>query len=125
MTRDEVKDRIHADPQPIYALMEKAKDGKSYICPFCGHGKGGDGIILNQDQGGKFHCFACEQKGDAIDIYQRIKGIADFNTALAEVAKALNDNGVETEIYWVGKQQVSGCKGCWICKKTKKTFQKP
>lgn len=86
MTRDEVKDRIHADPQPIYALMEKAKDGKSYICPFCGHGKGGDGIILNQDQGGKFHCFACEQNGDAIDIYQRIKGIADFNTALAEVA---------------------------------------
>ena len=41
-------------------------------------------------------------------------------TALAEVAKALNANGVETEIYWVGKQQVSGCKGCWICKKTKK-----
>ncbi len=86
MTRDEVKDRIHADPQPIYALMEKAKDGKSYVCPFCGHGKGGDGIILNQDQGGKFHCFACEQNGDAIDIYQHIKGIADFNTALAEVA---------------------------------------
>ena len=41
-------------------------------------------------------------------------------TALAEVAKALNANGVETEIYWIGKQQVSGCKGCWICKKTKK-----
>lgn len=86
MTRDEIKDRIHADPQPIYALMEKAKDGKSYVCPFCRHGEGGDGIILNQDQGGKFHCFACEQNGDAIDIYQKIKGIADFNTALAEVA---------------------------------------
>ena len=41
-------------------------------------------------------------------------------TALAEVAKALNDNGVETEIYWIGKHQVSGCKGCWVCKKTKK-----
>lgn len=85
MTRDEVKDRIHADPQPIYALMEKAKDGKSYVCPFCGqHGKGGDGIILNQD--GKFHCFGCNKNGDAIDIYQKIKGIADFNTAFAEVA---------------------------------------
>lgn len=84
MTNDEVKDRIHADPLPIYSLMEKAKDGKSYICPFCGHGKGGDGITLNQD--GKFHCFACEQNGDAIDIYQQIKGIADFKTALAEVA---------------------------------------
>ena len=41
-------------------------------------------------------------------------------TALAEVAKALNANGVETEIYWLGHNQVSGCKGCWACKKIKK-----
>ena len=41
-------------------------------------------------------------------------------TALAEVAKALNANGVETEIYWLGQNQVSGCKGCWACKKVKK-----
>ena len=41
-------------------------------------------------------------------------------TALCEVEKALNANGVETEIYWVGKTSVSGCKGCWACKKTGK-----
>ncbi|MBR2321614.1 MAG: flavodoxin family protein [Clostridia bacterium] len=41
-------------------------------------------------------------------------------TALAEVAKSLNANGVETEIYWLGQNQVSGCKGCWACKKIKK-----
>ena len=41
-------------------------------------------------------------------------------TALAEVEKALNANGVETEIYWIGQNSVSGCKGCWACKKTKK-----
>ena len=41
-------------------------------------------------------------------------------TALAEVAKALNANGVETEIYQLGQTQVSGCKGCWACKKIKK-----
>ena len=41
-------------------------------------------------------------------------------TALAEVAKALNANGVETEIYWLGQNHVSGCKGCWACKKIKK-----
>ncbi|MBR4943617.1 MAG: flavodoxin family protein [Clostridia bacterium] len=41
-------------------------------------------------------------------------------TALAEVAKALEANGVETEIYWLGQNQVSGCKGCWACKKVKK-----
>ena len=40
-------------------------------------------------------------------------------TALAEVAKALNANGVETEIYQV-PQEIRGCKGCWACKKVKK-----
>ena len=41
-------------------------------------------------------------------------------TALAEVAKSLNANGVETEIYWFGQNATSGCKGCWACKKLKK-----
>ena len=40
-------------------------------------------------------------------------------TALAEVAKALNANGVETELYQV-PQEIRGCKGCWACKKIKK-----
>ena len=38
-------------------------------------------------------------------------------TALDEVAKALNANGVETEIYWIGENAVNGCKGCWACKR--------
>ncbi len=38
-------------------------------------------------------------------------------TALTEVAKALNANGVETEIYQLGQNVKSGCKGCWACKK--------
>ena len=41
-------------------------------------------------------------------------------TALAEVAKALNENGVETEIYQLAGKQIEGCKGCWACKKAKK-----
>ena len=86
MTRDEVKTRIHADPNPIYSLMAQAKDGKSYVCPYCGNGQGatGDGIRLNED--GYFHCFKCDSKGDAIQLYQQIRGVQDFNTALAEVA---------------------------------------
>lgn len=39
-------------------------------------------------------------------------------TALCEVEKALQENGIETEIYWVGQNAVNGCKGCWACKKT-------
>ena len=41
-------------------------------------------------------------------------------TALAEVAKALQANGVETEIYQLAGKKVEGCKGCWACKKIKK-----
>ncbi len=41
-------------------------------------------------------------------------------TALCEVAKALNANGVETEIFQLHGKEGSGCRGCWACKKAKK-----
>ncbi|MBR2442208.1 MAG: flavodoxin family protein [Clostridia bacterium] len=41
-------------------------------------------------------------------------------TALCETAKALNANGVETEIYWIGQKGIKGCTGCVACKKTGK-----
>lgn len=40
-------------------------------------------------------------------------------TALAEVEKALNANGIETEIYQLAGKKIEGCKGCWACKKAK------
>lgn len=36
--------------------------------------------------------------------------------ALAEVAKALNAEGVETEIVWIGKKAVQGCIACRKCR---------
>lgn len=39
-------------------------------------------------------------------------------TALSEVAKALNENGIETEIYQLADKKITGCRGCWACKKT-------
>lgn len=41
-------------------------------------------------------------------------------TALAEVEKALNANGIETEIYQIHGKKIAGCKGCWSCKKAKR-----
>ena len=38
-------------------------------------------------------------------------------TALAEVSKALNENGIETEIVWIGKTALEGCRGCRACAK--------
>lgn len=38
-------------------------------------------------------------------------------TALCEVEKALKASGVETEIFYIGKQPVKGCIGCGSCAK--------
>ncbi len=38
-------------------------------------------------------------------------------TALNEVADSLNKNGIDTEIFWIGKKAVQGCAACWGCMK--------
>ena len=38
-------------------------------------------------------------------------------TALAEMAATFEKEGVESEIYWIGKGDVPGCKSCRYCKK--------
>ncbi len=45
-------------------------------------------------------------------------------TALKEVEGALNKNGVETQIFWIGNKPVSGCIGCGNCLKTGQCFIK-
>ena len=37
-------------------------------------------------------------------------------TALSEVAKTLNEEGIETEFFWIGKKPISGCIECFKCK---------
>mgnify|MGYP004445921361 CR=1 FL=1 len=39
------------------------------------------------------------------------------NAALEAVCKSLNDEGIETEIYWLGKEPVQDCIGCAACVK--------
>lgn len=41
-------------------------------------------------------------------------------TALKEVEKALNEEQIETEIFWVGSKPISGCLGCKGCMKSGK-----
>ena len=44
-------------------------------------------------------------------------------TSLSEVAKTLEENGIETEIHWIGRDTV-GCRACASCKKTGKCVVK-
>ena len=45
-------------------------------------------------------------------------------TALKEVADALNAEGVETEILWIGAKMLAGCMACGHCKRTGECFGK-
>lgn len=38
-------------------------------------------------------------------------------TALSEVAKTLNEEGIETEIFHIGKRAIAGCLGCHQCER--------
>ena len=42
--------------------------------------------------------------------------IGNTARALKEVADTLNREGIETEIFWIGKQPVRGCVGCCACR---------
>lgn len=41
-------------------------------------------------------------------------------TALCEVAKTLNEEGIETEIFWIGNKPLGGCIACKKCIETGK-----
>ena len=45
-------------------------------------------------------------------------------TALEEVAKTLEENGIETEIFQLGNKPICGCIGCATCRKTGECFMK-
>ncbi len=39
-------------------------------------------------------------------------------TALCEVSEALNKNGIDTDIFWIGNKAISGCIACKACANT-------
>lgn len=41
-------------------------------------------------------------------------------TALSEVASALNEEGIETTVYWIGNKPIGGCIGCFQCAQKQK-----
>lgn len=41
-------------------------------------------------------------------------------TALTEIAETLKEEGIDTEIYWIGKKPIGGCTACKSCAKTGK-----
>lgn len=44
--------------------------------------------------------------------------------ALSEISATLKDEGIESEIFWVGNKPIAGCIGCGFCRKNGYCFQK-
>ena len=44
-------------------------------------------------------------------------------TALSEVSRGLNENGIQTEIINIGNTGISGCNGCFFCRNTGRCIQ--
>ena len=41
-------------------------------------------------------------------------------TALSEVALTLNEEGIDTDYFWIGNKPIGGCIGCYQCGKKQK-----
>lgn len=44
------------------------------------------------------------------------------NEALKAVELSLNNEGIQTEIFWIGNKPISGCIGCYICREKGSCF---
>lgn len=88
IARDEARQEIRRRWREIIPeLARPAKKGvnheQSYVCPMCGHGKGGDGLTFDPKSAGgeTLKCFGCGFSGDIIALYMEARGV-DYNEAL-------------------------------------------
>ena len=88
MTRDQARDYIKESWRRLYPA---AADGKGIICPICGHGTHGDGIVKNRasDDPNGLKCFSCSFSGDVISLIEQDMSM-DYNEALQYAADQLN-----------------------------------
>jgi len=89
--RKEIRSRWREIIPTLTAPAKQKMNGEtSWICPLCGHGKGGDGLTRNprSEDGHGLKCFACGFGGDIIDLYQKATG-ADYNKALLDLAQKI------------------------------------
>lgn len=84
-------------PQFLAPAKSRVNGETSYVCPFCFHGKSGDGLTFDPNSPGRLHCFGpCGWSGDVIDLYQAIKQ-CNFRDALDDLSKFLGIDSTSIE----------------------------
>jgi len=128
MERNEARETIRRNWRQLITLItDRAQlpmNGEdSYICPLCGHGKGGDGLTYDpkSKDGNSLKCFGCGFSGDIIDLYGQHNGV-DFNTALKVLAA---ESGITIEQPRESAQNDFSQTGAKETTPQNKTAQKP
>ncbi|MBQ3444330.1 MAG: toprim domain-containing protein [Selenomonadaceae bacterium] len=91
----DIFDDVNSAPEAQIAWrlgLEQAKDGKSYVCPICEHGRGGDGIRQKEFKGKlTWHCYGrCGSHWTSnANFIAAVEGIDPDDTA--ELAKRLSE----------------------------------
>ena len=71
--------------------LDRAADGNSYVCPGCGHGKGGDGISPQMYENQlTWHCYGCERHMSNSDLAALANGV-DAAVDKARAAAVLSE----------------------------------
>ena len=101
--RDTIRDNWRQIITTYTGTAKRKVAGKeTYICPFCGHGSGGDGMTGNPKSPGQIRCFGpCGFSGDIIDFIQQVNN-TDYDKALKEAAGIL---GITIDPYRVPAAQ--------------------
>ena len=93
----ELKDEVLPRWEEVLSqITSPAKKSGEYVCPLCGHGKGGDGLKANP-RSTKYglKCFGgCGFSGDIIELVGRVEGLSSFPDQLKRTCYYL---GIDTE----------------------------
>jgi hypothetical protein len=97
-----LKEEIKQIPPEVLlssGVISRANDGKSFVCPFCGNGKGdeGDGLTPEFINGiYVWHCFRCDAKFDNIKLLADYYGLDNNREFIKILQRAADDFGISS-----------------------------
>ena len=97
MNYDRIRDEVLPRWEEILnQITSPAKKAGEYVCPLCGHGKGGDGLKLNpRSSKYSLKCFgSCGFSGDIIELLGRVEGLDSYPERIERASFLL---GIDTE----------------------------
>lgn len=78
------------DNIPIEVILDRARDGKTFVCPICGNGTGKTGVGIdgkghpNKEGKIKYHCFSCGEDFDKVEFIKKKYGVKTLDEIIEQ-----------------------------------------